>query len=346
MLELIASTYHRRCDDDVDLEDNDGDAIIPNWSSIDASIADVGCDHGILSLCLACMSMHASNATSGRRPHSVPFYSSVLGTDLSSVALGNGAMVSWRRIVDAMTDERRLRRRDGSDDGDVNGSSEGWDDDTSMTSSLPVGFRVGRGLDPLDPGEADAIVISGMGAQTMLEILFGNATTTMNATNTTTEGTIDECDSPVPADRVMTHRVYLQPTNSRPQHMMLLYERMQRSRVWSLVGETISYSGGRWYINSCFERRRRRRRRKNDDADGDEDDDAFCYPGQFLVRGETHKRDDGAYDAYVKHHLRWLGGDYERPRYRLEGEDGRWLRYIQNAKENDRWRDLASWFRG
>jgi hypothetical protein len=244
-------------------------------------------------------------------------------------------MVSWSRIVDAITNERR--RHDGDHD---DGSGEEWYD--ASTSLLPVGFRVGRGLDPLDPGEADAIVIAGMGAQTMLEILFGNATTTTITTNTNTnkECAIDEYvdavaipASPVPVDRVMTSRVYLQPTNSRPQHMMMLYERMQDSRVWSLEGETIAHSGGRWYINSCFERRRG-------------DDDSFRYPGHFLVRDDSYRRDGGAYDAYVRHHLRWLGGDYERPRYRLEEEDGRWLGYIDNAKENDKWRGLASWFRG
>ena len=84
----------------------------------------------------------------------------------------------------------------------------------------------------------------------MLEILLGPPWI-----ETTTIGVADEDDDDVsrPVDRVRTSRVYLQPANSRPRHMIAMYERMQGSRSWTLGDETIARSGGRWYINSLFE---------------------------------------------------------------------------------------------
>jgi len=223
---------------------------------------------------------------------------------------------------------------------------DGDGDGRPLPPSLPVEFCFRRGLDPLCPGEADAVVLAGMGAQTMLEILLGPPSSTPDAVTP---------PLPLPVDRVRTARVFLQPTNSRPQHMVMLYERMQGSGDWSLEGETIACSGGRWYVNSLFERRRRR------DGDGDGDDDlgggesssssppgggdSFRFPGHFLVRVASADG-GGAYDSYVRHHLRWLREDWERPKYLLDDEDRRWLEYMSSAEENDKWKGLASWFGG
>ena len=112
---------------------------------------------------------------------------------------------------------------------------------------------------------------------------------------------------------------------------MILYEKLQQSSEWVLRDETISYLGGRWYINTYFERCNREVADKN----------LFRFPGHFLVNDTEEERD--AYDSYVKHHLRWLKEDFERPKCVLEDEDKRWLEYIQSAEENAQWKDLASW---
>jgi len=382
MLELIARSFRRGEEDD---DGAAGGGITPRSSakttavsSPPSSIADVGCDHGMLALSLACMSLAASTRRRRRRrPRAAAaddddgddaigggpslFYARVVGTDLSPIALGNGALVSRGKVEGAMASTRARRRRadaatavggaatvrsvpHGDVEGDVDGDVDC--DGRPSSPSLPVEFRVGRGLDPLCPGEADAVVLAGMGAQTMLEICLGPPASPPDATTPP--------PPPLPVDRVRTVRIFLQPTNSRPQHMVMLYERMQGSGDWSLEGETIACSGGRWYVNSLFERRRRR------DDDGDDylgvggssssssssgGGGSFRFPGHFLVR-DASADGSGAYDSYVRHHLRWLREDCERPKYSLDDEDRRWLEYMSSAEENDKWKCLASWFGG
>lgn len=280
------------------------------------SIADVGCDHGMLALSLACMAwvsspqiqqqrvqkqankyvdkenqrdnnimIHESNTPDEEIPF---FFTKVIGTDISKAALSNGGLVSLQKINDAMAIIR-------SDDGKI---------------QLPIDFRVGNGLESLQPGEADAIILAGMGVITMLDILSD-------------------------VDRVNTQRIFVQPTNSRPQHMMILYENIQSYSEWVLRNETVAYLSGRWYINAYFERQRQSNNAR---------DTSFRYPGQFLVQQSKEGDDEGVYDAYVKHHLRWLKPLYEKTECALEAEDIRWLEYIQSADENHKWKEEVTWF--
>lgn len=96
------------------------------------TIADIGCDHGLLSIALA-------SSTSFRK---------VIGTDVSKNALQNGALAFYEKVDEV------LQRNEGGD-----------------LSSLPIEFRYGDGLQPLKEGEADSICIAGMGVSTMLQIL-------------------------------------------------------------------------------------------------------------------------------------------------------------------------------
>jgi len=103
------------------------------------SIADIGCDHGLLTLGLA---------VSGR-------FESVIGVDLSEQALSDGAISLYRQMLqDLKKDER-------------------WNSSSSeqLKYLFPVDFCVGDGLRVLKPGQADALCIAGMGVNTMIRIL-------------------------------------------------------------------------------------------------------------------------------------------------------------------------------
>ena len=111
-------------------------------------IADIGCDHGILSLALA---------FSGR-------YSSVVGGDASEVALRNGALYNQQKILQCLGLE--------------------YDRDSSQKrfqiNGCTVDFRVGDGLTVLKPKEVNCICLAGMGVDTMMQVLFsrGSSATT------------------------------------------------------------------------------------------------------------------------------------------------------------------------
>ena len=77
-----------------------------------SSIADVGCDHGMLSLSLACMSWVVSQRGEENKEnvclHEVNantctfFTPQIIGIDLSPLALKNGGLVSLKKVSDAM----------------------------------------------------------------------------------------------------------------------------------------------------------------------------------------------------------------------------------------------------
>ena len=124
--------------------------------------------------------------------------------------------------------------------------------------------------------------------------------------------------------------------------MIELYDRVHESREWELKGETISFVGGRYYINSYFERM------SNTIQSELPEDAQYRFPGHFMVRDTLDHAVDGGggvYESYVKHHIQWLKDDYQRPKYKLEDEDRRWLEYISSAEEYKvRWKSHLSWF--
>ena len=170
-------------------------------------------------------------------------------------------------------------------------------------SSLPVEFRVGDGLTPLK--SVESIAIAGMGVNTMLSICFGKG-----------EGLS-------PVDRVQARELFLQPTNSRPQNLIMMYEFLQ-SRRWGLHDEKVVKLGGRWYINSHFKR--------HSDYPADTENK---YPGHFLAN-------DPVFDEYVSHHISWLRKDFEKPKGNLGDEDCRWLLHLQGV---EKWKPQTSWYK-
>ena len=179
-------------------------------------------------------------------------------------------------------------------------------------SSFPVDFCVGDGISPLE--SAESIAIAGMGVNTMLEICFGKG------------------EGQAPVDRVKAQDLFLQPTNSRPQNLMMMYEFLQ-CRRWGLRDEKVVKLGGRWYINSHF-----KRLGANLDYPANAESnpsDHFKYPGHFLAN-------DPVFDDYISHHITWLREDFERPKGNLDDEDCRWLSHLQGV---ERWHSLTSWYK-
>ena len=101
------------------------------------SIADIGCDHGLLTLGLA---------VSGR-------FQKVIGVDISERALSDGAIALYGQMLED------LKKNDNSEQ-------------LSTSSLFPVEFCVGDGLSVLEPGQADVLCIAGMGVNTMMQILY------------------------------------------------------------------------------------------------------------------------------------------------------------------------------
>jgi len=297
MIDLIVSACNRET---IGGNENSSTNFQPRRVS---SIADVGCDHGMLALSLTSMAWAVAqqqNNDGGKENQSdddrkINFFSKVTGADVSDLAL-NGSFVSLEKVTDAM-----LRRV-------LNG-----DDRSRSDVTLPIEFRLGSGLEPLQSGEADAVVLAGMGVHTMLNILLG-----------------EERSDEAPADKVQTKYIFLQPTNSRPQHMVMMYDQLHQSG-WVLRDERIAFLGGRWYINTFFER-------------GCDNNDQLQLENPYRFPGHCLSNDNEVYDTYVKHHLRWLNEDYERPKFVFDEEDRRWMEYIISSKENERWRSFASWY--
>ena len=208
-------------------------------------------------------------------------FSKVYGTDLSSQALENGGLASLQRVNDA------LSKID------------------TVSTELPIQFRIGDGLSALKQGEADAVVIAGMGVHTMLDIIVGKS----KATTT-------------PIESLESEYIFLQPTNSRPQHLIILYDSLQKDLGWELCDEKVAFVGGRWYISSFF--------RRTDDSNI-----IYRFPGHYLLENEI-------FDKYVKHHLEWLRQVFQKGL--LAEEDDRWMKHILSVKDKNEWNMLAKWY--
>lgn len=155
----------------------------------------------------------------------------------------------------------------------------------------PVEFRLGDGLTGVETGDADVVCVAGMGVNTMLKIVASPET-----------------------DRVGCQLLLLQPTNSKPKNLVLLYDTLQNTG-WELMGERIEFLSSRWYLSVAFAKR-------------DERDIPVVgkthLPGVCLRQlGDTSPMKE-TFDRYIKHHKRWLEKDKDLPQGLAESEE-RWL---------------------
>lgn len=239
------------------------------------TIADIGCDHGLLAIALA-LSGH---------------YQKVIGVDASHRALSNGAFQFHEKLKSILQHE-----------------GEG---EVISPSDLPLEFRFGNGLEPLQPGESDGICIAGMGVETMLSILTKEGTKT-------DDDSLDATKSLYLNDIGCT-RLFLQSAKSRPRHLMQLYQTLHENG-WDLVDERISFLRRRWYITSSFGRHY-----DHNDKNEQITERNMSLPGSILkVSPMSSSKEE--YGRYVEHHTQWLEKDLKR-KGTLHPSDMIWLHH-------------------
>ena len=231
------------------------------------SIADIGCDHGLLSFALA----------------SLGHYQQVIGIDVSHEALHNGAF----RVMDKVQAILNYKNHDAVHSSTRNAFIEPC-----------LEFRLGNGLRPLLPGEAQIICIMGMGVETMIQILS-------QTQGETTDNRI--------LDILGTRRLILQPNPSRPRNLIKLYQALNQSG-WYILDEKICYVASRWYITCAFEKK------------STELTDTPSFPGSIL--SQTLDLDmQREYQRYIQHHLSWILQDKLRRKNAINLEEDMWLKF-------------------
>lgn len=144
---------------------------------------------------------------------------------------------------------------------------------TTNATTLPVDFFESDGLSNLRRGQADTVCIAGMGVHTIVEIL-----TKRNSTS-----------QQLLLDELNCQRLVLQPTNSKPQHLIRLYDTL-RDMGWGAQDERIEYLSSRWYLSSIFERT---------------DERANFFPGTLLSATSDNEMRK-VYLDWVYHHQKWI----------------------------------------
>ncbi len=239
-------------------------------------IADIGCDHGLLSIALA---------ASGN-------FEMVIGADVSENALNNGAREFHRKAAEELE----------AKESDIH---------------LPVEFRVGNGLESLEPGKAQAICLAGMGVNTMLSILDAKREESFP------ESAIAGQRDMMLLDYVQCKCLFLQAPTSHPRQLMKLYKNIQERDGWVLSDERIMKLKKKWYITMSFDRL------SDINADGGENashsnQQNYLLPGHFLARSPV-KEQRIQYDAYIEHHLRWLNNDLKQNGNLCDDEMKTWM---------------------
>ncbi len=232
------------------------------------TIADIGTDHGLLAMGLA---------LTGN-------YEKVVGVDVSDQALTYGAL--------AMLDKIRNQTRTLDDE------------ELDLSLDFPIEFRLGNGLEALEPGEADVICIAGMGVNTMLQILEQKSSSSTDA-NTTLE-------------KIGCKRLVLQATNSRPRNLIRLYDRLQ-TMGWKVQDERIEKLSNRWYITTRFE--------LSNEVGASEDLELPGLRLQSIEKGNSMRE---TFDDYCLHHERWIQKDAEVARHPMDRRELRWSEHFFN----------------
>ena len=179
--------------------------------------------------------------------------------------------------------------------------------DDTLEKIIPVEFYLSNGLEHVK--QADAVCIAGMGVHTILKILEHSSKQ-------------NELPMMLDLDRIGCQQLLLQPTNSRPRHLIQLYDKLQGSG-WRLADERIEKLSSRWYISSCF-------------VQSKEDPDrevalplskvssilANESPPSATTSGSTLR----VYEEYLQHHLHWIHQDASKARTQtIDEADRRWL---------------------
>ena len=163
---------------------------------------DIGCDHGLLTLGLA-TSLHTK-------------YNKIIGVDSSIAALQSGILYNYAKIQNTYPMNMLFEE---------------------ITQNMIFDIRLGDGLGTstsllnltIDEEESfDSIFISGMGINTMMDIIQENLLPKVNC-----------------------NEMYIQPVSSKPRKLIHLYDFLH-TQGFVCRNEVISKVGKRFYISSCF----------------------------------------------------------------------------------------------
>jgi tRNA A22 N-methylase len=193
----------------------------------------------------------------------------VIGVDVSEQALENGALLLLEQLQTHHYENKGSKR---------------------VLFDTPVEFRHGDGLKALSDGEADIVCIAGIGVNTILQILQQN----------TAAGAFE-------LDRIRCTDLILQPTNSKPRYLMLLYKTLQE-RGWEVYGERIEKVSSRWYVTTHFARQEISHDTVN--IDGVHQDGELHVPGSILS-SKLNNSDpmQQVLKEYYRHHENWIRQD-------------------------------------
>jgi tRNA A22 N-methylase len=259
-----------------------------NCAASKSTIADIGTDHGLLAVGLA---------LTGR-------FDKVIGVDVSDLALTKGAFALIKRVQNLDSDQLSPS----------NSSTVG-----NGTLDLPVEFRLGNGLTMLGPGEANCVCIAGMGVHRMIEILGGS---------TGADEGLPDGGNVKDLARIGCRQLILQPNNSRPVNLILLYDALQRDG-WRLADERIAKLSSRWYVTSCFRKQTMGSSYIGDTEVDDNNPSPMDLPGSKIILQDTEGGTmRTVLDEYVEFHKQWIELDASNSNQNPHPDDQRWLDFF------------------
>ena len=211
-------------------------------------------------------------------------FDKVLGIDVSEQALQNGAISLLENVLTNVNDKNKT----------LPGIIK---EEISLENIIE--FRVGNGLSAAQNGEADAVCIAGMGVHTMIRIIQ----------QASKDGVSD-------AERLCCQQLLLQPTNTRPRNLIMLYDFLQESG-WCVSEERIEKLSSRWYISTSF-------------IKGDllqnagEGYNVAQLPCFKLLELDGSNPMRAVFDDYKRHQIDWIKDDAKASGIMFE-DDKRWL---------------------
>jgi tRNA A22 N-methylase len=222
-------------------------------------------------------------------------FDKVLGIDVSEQALQNGAISLLENVLTNVNDRNKT----------MSGIIK---EETSLENLIE--FRVGNGLSAAKNGEADAVCIAGMGVHTMIKIIQ----------QASKEGVSD-------AERVGCQQLLLQPTNTRPRNLIMLYDFLQESG-WRVAEERIEKLSSRWYISTSFI--------KGDllQQHAGEEYNVAQLPCFKLLELDGSNPMRAVFDDYKRHQIDWLKDDAKASGVMFE-DDKRWLAVFGEQDERE-----------
>eukprot|EP00934_Nitzschia_sp_Nitz4_P005388 Nitzschia sp. Nitz4//scaffold212_size37733//11374//12183//NITZ4_007732-RA/size37733-processed-gene-0.32-mRNA-1//1//CDS//3329542019//5378//frame0 len=214
-------------------------------------------------------------------------FANVLGVDVSRLSL-RGAIHLWNSLLDEEEYEY-------------------------LDEAINIDFRVSDGLENVERGEGDVVSISGIGARTILEILYPPKSKQLHES------------MEAPLDRVGCQYLLLQPASSRPRHLVPIYEALQQSG-WELVGERIECISQRWFLSCAFQRA----------PDRPSDDSSAKRTIQLPTTALLNRPEDhGALNEYWDHHVKWIQRDDDVSQGRgLKKEEIQWREWVAQQQKS------------